>query len=502
MRIIEALILAAVLTTLASFFFRRERRPRWLVYLPGTALALVLIHLGIERYRWQMVPAYAMVVILFVWSLRDMRRATPPVPSQTSRWRKALRIASVLLGLVVFAIVAALPLVFPVFDSPRPTGPHLVGTTRMSFLDRSRPEVFTADPNDHRDLAVQIWYPASPAADARREPFWEDEVRPILAVALGLPRFLFDHMALVPSHSHPKAALSGARTAWPVLIFSHGYAQGFPAQNKVLMEELASHGYAVFSIGHPYEGSAIIYPDGRVVGMNKDQIAKVGAELQRAMPPGLEKFKASRGKAERAAALRELIGGAPTLTESVRIWTADTRFVLDRLEEVNAGAIASPFARRLDFSRLGVLGMSFGGTTAGEVCLEDNRVKAGVNLDGLQFGRLIDQPLKKPFMFMNSQDGRGLNEPVYERAEGPAYYVTVKGSKHLDYSDLAFISPLFKHMGATGTVGGQRMTKIYSAYVLAFFDKYVKGQESPLLAGPPSIYPEVEFQSRAPQRSP
>lgn len=500
MRIFEAAILASLLAILTGCFLRPARRPGWLVYLPGAALALVLIHLAVDGYRWQMVPAYAMVLILLVSTLSALVRASPKPPPRTSRLRVVLRIAVGLLGFVVFAIVAALPLAFPVFESPKPTGPYAVGTTRMSFVDGSRPEVFTSDPGDHRDLAVQIWYPAEPAPGAKPEPFWEDAgvVGPRLAASLGLPRFLFNHLTLVRSHSYPKAPMPEGETAFPVLIFSHGYAQGFAAQNKVLMEELASRGYAVFSIGHPYEASAVIYPDGRVVSVSEVQIQKVRDELKRTMPPALKKLEVSKSKADRAAAVRELIGGAPILTDSVRIWTADTRFVLDRLEAVNAGAIASPFAGRLDLSRMGVLGMSFGGTTAGEVCLEDSRVKAGVNLDGLQYGRLIDHPLRRPFMFMNSESGRGLNEPMYERAEGPVYYVTVRGSRHLDYSDLAFISPLFRTLGALGPVGGRRMSKIYNAYTLAFFDKYLKGEDSPLLAAPSPTYPEVEFQARAP----
>ena len=48
------------------------------------------------------------------------------------------------------------------------------------------------------------------------------------------------------------------------------------------------------------------------------------------------------------------------------------------------------------------------------------------------------------FAESKARERRGLNEPMYERAEAPVSYVTVKGSRRLDYSDLAFISPLFR----------------------------------------------------------
>ena len=59
---------------------------------------------------------------------------------------------------------------------------------------------------------------------------------------------------------------------YPVLIFSHGYEIGFFAQNTVQMEELASHGYVVFSVGHAYESSIVFDGEGNSIGTNKSRI--------------------------------------------------------------------------------------------------------------------------------------------------------------------------------------------------------------------------------------
>jgi hypothetical protein len=40
----------------------------------------------------------------------------------------------------------------PVFELPGPSSAFRVGTTRFSLLDSSRPETFTADPSDRREL--------------------------------------------------------------------------------------------------------------------------------------------------------------------------------------------------------------------------------------------------------------------------------------------------------------------------------------------------------------
>jgi hypothetical protein len=46
----------------------------------------------------------------------------------------------------------------------------------------------------------------------------------------------------------------------------------------------------------------------------------------------------------------------------------------------------------------------------------------------------------------------------------------------------------------TGTIKGERMIQITSAYVRAFFDYYLMGQNSPLLTGPSAEFPEVSFE--------
>jgi predicted dienelactone hydrolase len=35
------------------------------------------------------------------------------------------------------------------------------------------------------------------------------------------------------------------------------------------MEKLASHGYIVFAVGHPYDDFAYIYPDGKITPYSK-----------------------------------------------------------------------------------------------------------------------------------------------------------------------------------------------------------------------------------------
>jgi hypothetical protein len=200
------------------------------------------------------------------------------------------------------------------------------------------------------------------------------------------------------------------------------------------------------------------------------------------------------------ALFRRYLEATPVLNESLRIWTADTRFVLDELERANRGESQSPFDGRLNLARIGVFGMSLGGAAAGQVCSVDTRCKAGINIDGLQRGNLLGNPPTQPFMFMSSEfyfeSDRGVNAPVYERVQNDAYEVMVKGSRHLNFTDFYLISPLLKMAGVLGSVEGERMQRIVNDYTLAFFNKHLKGESSPLLDSPSQAHPEVRFRSR------
>jgi len=384
---------------------------------------------------------------------------------------------------------------------PQPTGPYQIGTTSLALVDETRPEVFTDDPKDHRELLVRCWYPAQPVAGAKPEPFWgkdTKEIGSLLAQFMRLPKTAFDDLALVQSHAYTDAPLSKSKSPYPVLVFSHGYIPGFLSQNTAQMEELASHGYVVFSIGHSYETVANIFPDGRVVPFSQTRFMTFAQGAGKATVL-VTKYTAATDPTEKDALIKRIVADWPVLEESLRIWTADVRFVLSELEKMKSNKPKNMFAGKLDLKRIGIFGMSFGGAAAGQVCAVDKRCRAGINLDGLQSGDLIDRPMERPFMFMQSEGAGNINRLFFERAKNDAYYVVVKGTKHFNYSDFSMFSPDYQKAGILGSIEGARMEGIMNGYVLAFFDRYLKGKDTPLLKGVPANYPEVEFNSHGRQ---
>jgi hypothetical protein len=119
--------------------------------------------------------------------------------------------------------------------------------------------------------------------------------------------------------------------------------------------------------------------------------------------------------------------------------------------------------------------MSYGGAAAGEFCKMDSRCKAGVNLDGTQFGRRWNQPVAAPFLMLYHEEHQGGNDFAYLPPAHDFWDYGVKGSTHFDFTDFTYVWPLFKTLGLTGPIDGMRMIDIMNIVVLEFLDHGLKG---------------------------
>ena len=82
--------------------------------------ALLALHLIFEGWRWQMIPAYVMTLIL-AWRIHG-------VDSEKPVRLTFLRVTG-FAGIVVLAFLGwVLPMALPVFSLPEPTGSYSVGT--------------------------------------------------------------------------------------------------------------------------------------------------------------------------------------------------------------------------------------------------------------------------------------------------------------------------------------------------------------------------------------
>lgn len=345
---------------------------------------------------------------------------------------------------------------------PAPTGPHKVGIISLKLIDTTREEVFTEDASDQRVVNVWVWYPADPAADATLAPYMNmngfdfkasglsDLVRVFLGG--GYPEKL-KWLNAQQRHAFESAPAAKGEDAFPVIIYSN-ILSGLPFNQSMQFEELASHGYIVLDVIHTY-----------------------------GFAPDLSNFPTLK------------IGSASIKYDLFQENTsADIQFVLDQLDSLNSGDIANPLTGRFNMEQIGGVGYSSGGWPIINTANEDSRIKAGISQDGAEPSMYWNGI--QPFMFMTG----GIVDPNlqrdYDNAHGPVYLFKADGFRHGSFGDYGLWPLANRTADMLGSVNGVRTVEILRAYVLAFFDKYLKGEDSGLLDGPSTLYPEVEISTR------
>ena len=477
MRPLEVLIVLLNLIALLLVYLPARFQQRWLRYWPAALVVITLAQLLLEQYRWQMVPAYLMAAVLFLRTLPSLLRNSG-LPA--ARGAGAF-IAGGCAG-VGWLITLALPLLLPVPRVPPPPGPYAVGSVVYDWTDRTRAETYSSDPQAKREVMVQIWYPAQPAAAATPLPLLDhaDVALPMLAQSLGLPPFALDHLRLIQTHTYGDAPLRNEGAPYPVVVVSHGYT-GYRDEAITEMEALASAGYIAVAIDHPYASAFTVFANGRVL-VNDPQM----------LPP------AGRNQP-----------GDQTMREKLdAVMSADQRFVLDQLQLLNAGKLDARFAGKLEMQRIGLMGVSLGGGAIVWTCRVDPRCTVGLALDGWYEPlpqTIMADPLRQPFMFMQSEtnmwkmDNFARLNQLYQSVTAPAYHLKLAGVLHRDFSDYPLLSPLSAPwLPERGTLNGARTVAVIDAYMLAFFDQYLQQRPASLLNGPSRDYPEAQFASHAP----
>lgn len=303
--------------------------------------------------------------------------------------KKSIKIIAISFGILCIALAFAV--VINLNNFPAPGGKYGVGMLRTYLRDEARSEP-NSKTGEQRELALVIWYPTDFKVTqpcCRYDADALDSVQEFMSFSSGVPQWLFRGLHGTKIFARDKQPISQTQKQYPVIIMP--CPPGPVIQNySWITEELASHGYIVIGVNHPYLAARTRLPGARTI-------------------KGLYQEKS---KQSRAAVLKW-----KATMDSIAI--EDIHFLLDSLPRLNDDAISMVY-RKLDQHNIGICAHSRAGAWAIDVCRSDPRIKAGMVLDSVPRGSHATDPISTPLFILFAGKSR-----VWHGPEGKHDYESV-----------------------------------------------------------------------------
>jgi dienelactone hydrolase len=396
----------------------------------GALIAFVLFTL-VSIIQWS-ARWYALAALLFIWAVLGIWTLVGK-KAEKLEYKTGPIVRRAITGVLLVCIALLPALIFPQHQAPIVTGTQPVATVNYTYIDESRTETL-ANTGEPVRVNVEFWYPADG----------------------GGP--------------------------YPLVVFSHGIL-GTKISNTSTFMELASNGYVVCSIDHPYNSLFTVDDRGHRAIINK-------AYFQ-------EYMDVSRGKYDEETSTR--------LEQKWMGWRiADINFVLDTILAKAKDGSSGAVYQMIDPEIVGLMGHSLGGESSAQAARERSDIGAVVNLDADLAGEYLDyangkwvlndKPYPVPILNIFSDtlerlmaaapDPTNTFAVKHVIATAPkAYEVHLVGTNHMSFTDLPLISPVLVYMinASVPKAGGQAIDPLATIekmndLVLRFFNAYLKGE--------------------------
>ncbi|USP81298.1 uncharacterized protein yc1106_08572 [Curvularia clavata] len=370
------------------------------------------------------------------------------------------------------AALLALTLSFPSLSAASITIEHVgqanttIGSTSLLLTDTHRRDPYINDGRS-RSIMVSSFYPVLDCKNKGVVPYMPPQTAAFMDKKFsvyGLPNGTFPSLQ-VEVCNKPTSRDSCSTPAPPLVLFSPALGTS-KYLYSVMLQSIASSGYLVISIDHPYDADIVEYPNGTIV---------TGVDIP-----------------------------DDKINQTVATRAADISFALDSLRNSQISKKLFPVHEiRQRNLKVAVLGHSLGGAAAGAATLQTPSVLGGVNLDGTMFGQVLDKGLDKPFMLIGHDNKTQATDPswktVWPKLRVWKREIEVRKSAHYSFSDLpAVLSAL--GVGSAqlpgvgdllGTIEGKRMMQLTTAHVVAFLDLVLKSRGEKGFANAAKEFPEA-----------
>ncbi len=357
------------------------------------------------------------------------------------------KIVFIILGSIVAILVLAILLIpkllFTGYEGLPTTGPYDVKQVSAILVDESRVETFETD-GSNREVPVYFYYP-----DTKGE---------------------------------------AADNRFPLVIFSHG-AFGYYQSNTSTYMELASHGYVVISLDHPYHSFFTKDTNGKTIIVNPQFMQEV-MYINENGTPEQEIIELSHSWLDIRTAdmnfVLDCVKGAKAAQERTKLpvcWFVDSEVFIEEILSVLS---------MTDTEHIGLMGHSMGGAASVTVGRTRDDIDAVIDLDGTMLGEqfsyingvydFYDEAYPVPLLSVSNEahyfDGQELadwyvNSWVLANAKD-AKYTYFKGSGHMNFTDLPLFSPALANMLGVGGVNPEECVLKMNQLVLEYFNCYLK----------------------------
>ncbi len=351
-------------------------------------------------------------------------------------------------------------------NKPMPTGKYAVGTKTFTIYN-TRKETLDSKGDSMRHIPARIYYPTSKNTTeglTKAKSLSRSEamgIKKIFMIPLN-----YDKMEAAgenDSECYVDAPFIEDKK-FPLIVFNHGYFS-YIEGNSFLLIELASQGYVVLTVGHPYEGTGTDYDDGTYTIADKSLANKMYHPYWRGILAAYKLTKYKGTLQEQAEFFEEFQNKyCKFIGNRVDEWITDTNFAVEHAKK--------EFAQILDLTNgIGIAGHSQGGAVAYKVCLTDPEYTCGINIDGGLFGDTQGLTMNKPFMQLSCHDNENIVTKGYINHTKPAYKVLFRDMKHIGFADIKYA---LKPGMTAGKLDADLAHKYTCRSFLEFFDCYLR----------------------------
>ncbi len=389
------------------------------VRLAETSIFAILCVCGVLEWGFR----YTLIAVIL--AIQSIISIVTLIKKKQKDYKLSSSILRVIRNAFIYTSALFIAILCPQNKMPAVAGEYDFSVAKYTWTDTSRIETFT-DTGENRSITIDFYYP--------------------------------DDMA----------------QKYPLAVFSHG-AFGISMSNYSTYADLASHGYVVAVITHPYHALYNVDVNNKIT---------IGDSYT------LNEFMYIQNHDDN--------NEFEFTHNALKLRVEDENFVLDTILEKAANPYEDKLFSIIDTDKIGVFGHSLGGGSSACLGRERNDIDAVIVLDGTMIGDVLyesngeqelnSNPYPVPVLFIYAEDHYN-NAIKYAGDDYVNFYecknavdaqeIVIKNSGHMNFTDLPLFCPYLAKQLGTGTVDSRECIEKINDIIVDYFDYYLKDGEDP-----------------------